>query len=191
MPNPWDRQPRESVWLPEGVELSCPVCARTTDSLKQYRYISRVLCYLLDFSYQTTYYRACPACMRSLIARRIARSIIPGNVVWLLLVLPWGLGLIVASFRKGHSQDVIRQITPEIATAAADAAANEFSWGRVWVIVAVLFCWVPLFGLVLAAFAYLTNRKSADWKRTASIAALTVSGLIHLAIAVLIAVNAK
>ena len=56
-------------------------------------------------------------------------------------------------------------------------------------IVAVLFCWAPLFGLVLAALAFVTNRASTGWMRTASIVVLTVSVLLHVAMAVLIALG--
>jgi len=126
--------------------------------------------------------------MRSLIARRAAWNLIPANLLWLVLLLPWGLGLFVASYRKGHSQPVLCHITPEVA-AAREAATNEVSWGRVWLIVAVLFCWAPLFGLVLAVLAFVTNRKSADWKRPTSIAVLAISLVLHAGMAVLIALD--
>src|SRR6266487_3053647 len=179
MANPWDHQQRESVWLLPEATLPCPRCGRMTDSLKQYRYVSRVLCYLIDFTYETTYYRGCPSCIRRLIARRVAWTMIPGNVVWLMLALPWGIGLIVASFRKGHSQDVIQQISPEMA-AAIDSAGGEFSLGRVLAIVAILCCWFPLFGLLVSTLAYFMNGKSLDWRRTVSRIALGVSGLVHV-----------
>ena len=188
MPNPWDLQPRASAWLDEDVELDCPVCANPTDSLKQYRYVGWVVFYLAGATYSTTYYRACPGCVRKFVARRAARNLVPANLLWPLLVLPWGLGLVVASYRRGHSAAVIRQITPA-AAAAREAAAGEVSWGRVWVIVAVLFCWAPLFGPALAGVAYLTNRRAAGWKRTAAVAALVASVLAHVAFVVLVAIN--
>jgi len=192
MANPWDRQPRESVWLTEPGQLPCPVCSSATDSLKQYRFVSWVVFYLVGATYQVAFYRGCPACMRKLIARRTAWNLIPANLLWFVLVLPWGLWLVVASFRKGHSRDVIRNIAPEQAAyreAQQLAAAHEVSWGRVWVIVALLFFWAPLFGLLLAAIAYVTNRKSAGWKRTTSIVILALSVLLHVAMAVLIALG--
>ncbi len=69
MANPWDRQPRESEWLSEPGELSCPVCGSATDSLKQYRFISWIVFYLIGATYQTAYYRGCPGCVRKLIAQ--------------------------------------------------------------------------------------------------------------------------
>jgi hypothetical protein len=192
MPNPWERQPRESVWLTEPGLLPCPCCESDTDSLKQYRYISWVVFFLVGATYRLAFFRACPSCMRKLIARRAAWNLIPANILWFALVLPWGLGLIIATFRTGHSRDVIRNIGPEEAAyreAEKLAAANEVSWGRVWLIVAVLFCWAPLFGLVLAVLAFVTNRKSTDWRRPTSIAVLAITLLLHAGMAVLIALD--
>src|SRR5215831_15103377 len=117
MPNPWDRQPRQTTWLPEDTTLACPHCGQPTDSLKQYRFISWVVFYVIDAAYQLTYYRACPVCMRKLIARRAVWNLIPANLLWFVLVMPWGLGLIAATFRKGHSQDVLRNISLDQAIA--------------------------------------------------------------------------
>ena len=193
MANPWDRQARESVWLTEPGQLPCPVCSSATDSLKQYRFISWVVFYLVGATYQMAFYRACPACMRKLIARRAAWNFIPANLLWFLLILPWGLWLIVASYRKGHSLDVLRQISPEQAAAreaAQVAAASEVSWGRVWVIIGFLVCWIPVIGLPFVLLAYLTNRKSADWKRRTAMILLMVNVMVSVALAVLIAAGA-
>jgi hypothetical protein len=192
MSNPWDRQPRESVWLTEPCLLSCPACESDTDSLKQYRFFSWVVFYLVGAAYKMAFYRACPTCMRKLIVRRVAWNLIPANLLWFLLVLPWGLGLVGATLRKGHSRDVIRNISPDEAAyreAERLAAANEVSWGRIWLIVAVLFCWAPLFGLVLAGLAFVTNRRSAAWMRSVSIVVLGISVLLHVGMAVLIALG--
>src|SRR5262245_45227599 len=193
MPNPWDRQPRQPTWLPEGTTLACPACGRPTDSLKQYRFISWVVFYLVGAVWQAAYYRGCPSCVRQQIARRTAWSLIPANLLWFLLVLPWGLGLIVASYRKGHSPDVLRQISPEQAAAreaAQQAAASEVSWARVWVIIALLVCWIPVIGLPFALLAYLMNRKATDWKRRTAIITLMLNVMVSVALAVLIAVGA-
>ena len=55
--------------------------------------------------------------------------------------------------------------------------------GTVWLIVAVLFCWAPLFGLVLAVLAFVTNRRSAAWMRSVSIVVLGISVLLHVGMA--------
>jgi hypothetical protein len=192
MPNPWDRQPRQTIWLPEGTTITCPACGHQTDSLKQYRFISWVLFYLVGAVWQAAYYRGCPSCVRGQIGRRMAWSVIPANLLWFLLILPWGLWLIVASYRKGHSLDVLRQISPEQAAAreaAQFAAAHEVSWGRVWVIIGLLVCWIPVIGLPFVLLAYLTNRKATDWKRLTGMILLMVNVMASVALAVLIAVN--
>jgi hypothetical protein len=188
MANPWDRQPRAVTQLPDGAELVCPVCGQPTDSLKLYRYLSWVVFYLAGAVWQPAYYLSCPPCMRGQVRRRLAWTVLPANVLWPVLVLPWGLWLIVTSYRKGHSPDVLRGVGPEGAAAreaARLAAASEVAWGRVWLIVAVLFCWAPVVGLILAGVAYLTNRGATGWRRGTSRVLFVVSGVLHLALAVL------
>lgn len=73
--------------------------------------------------------------------------------------------------------------------AAREAAEHEISWGRVWLVVAILFFWAPLFGLVLSVLAFLTNRQSPGWKRTTSIVLLVVSVLLHVALATILIVG--
>ena len=74
--------------------------------------------------------------------------------------------------------------------AAIDTAGGEFSLGWVLAIVAILCCWFPLFGLLVSALAYFMNRKSPDWRRTVSRIALCVSGLVHVALLVLLTMSA-
>jgi hypothetical protein len=188
MPNPWDRQPR-TVPIAAAAALPCPLCGQATESLKQYQYVRWMVFYLVGASWQQLVLRACPRCMRGQIVRRMVWNIVPANVLWVVLLLPWGLGLLIASRRKGHSPAVLLNITPAMVAAQHDAA-NEVSWGRVWVIVAVLFCWAPLFGPLLAGLAYFLNRHSVGWKRTASRIALGLSALIHIALVGLLVVEA-
>jgi uncharacterized membrane protein len=187
MPNPWDRQPRQTFSLPADAALDCPVCGQPTDSLKQYRFVGWVVFYLFGAIWQTAFYRGCPRCVRGMIGRRMAWNLVPANLLWFLLVLPWGLGLIAASFRKGHSAAVLRGVTPELAAYRESqqiAAANEVSWPRVWAIVGLLFGLFPGVGLVLALIAWLTTRKQVGWVRAAGRIALGLSLLAHLALAV-------
>lgn len=190
MPNPWDRQPRQAVYLPEDAELPCPVCGQPTDSLKQYRYVNWVVFYLVGATYSQIYHRACPGCMRRFVARRAALNLLPANLLWFLLVLPWGVGLIVGTYRKGHSRDVIRHVAPEQAAlreAQRMAAANEVSWPRVWAVVGVLFAVLPVIGLVFALIAWAATRKTSGWTRTASRVAVGLTAVVHLALLVLFA----
>jgi hypothetical protein len=185
MPNPWDKQPRQATRppapeLPGDAVLGCPTCGQPTDSLKQFRYVSWVVFYLAGASWQTAHYQACPSCMRRLVGGRMAWNLLPANVLWPVVVLPWGLRLIAESYRKGHSPEVLRQVMPE--EAARQAAANDLSWGRVLAVLAVLLCCMPVLGLLFTLPAYLVNRKAADWRRRASAVALAVSVVFPLAL---------
>jgi hypothetical protein len=191
MGNPWDRQPRETVSLPKDAALPCPVCGETTTSLKQYRFLLWGVCYLAGVMYRTVWYRACPACMRKWLAQRTAINVVPTNVLWPLVVLPWAAVLFIATYSQGHTPDVLRCLTEEGAAAheARRRAVRDVLWARVWVIVAMLFCWAPLVGLPFVILAYFMNRRAMDWRRIASIVALVVSALIHLMLVVLFVVN--
>lgn len=187
MRNPWDRQPRQAVYLPEDAEPDCPVCGQPTDSLKQYRYVNWVVFYLFGASYSHIYHRACPGCMRRFVARRAALNLFPANLLWFALVLPWGLGLFVATYRKGHSRDVIRLVSPgEAALREAErmAAANEVSWVRVSAVLGVLLAAVPVLGLAFALVAWSMTRNTTGWTRAAGRVAVGITAVVHLAVLV-------
>jgi hypothetical protein len=44
------------------IVLPCPVCGQLTDSLKQYRYVSWLVFFLVKAVGQAVVYRACPGC---------------------------------------------------------------------------------------------------------------------------------
>jgi hypothetical protein len=172
---------------PEEV-LSCPVCGQPTASLKQYRYVDWCVFVLAFAVWQAVYLRACPRCMRRSLWRRCWLNAIPANLVWLFGLLPWALCLVAASYRPGHSRAVLHGVTPEVA-ADREAAQQEVSWGRVFAILAVLCCWLPVIGLVFALAAFGLNRRVGGWLRTASLLALVVALLVHAAWLVLYIVS--
>ena len=190
----WKRIDRSPSAVAEDAVTTCPQCQKPTDSLKQYRCLHWCLYYLAGAMWRTEYVRGCPACMRRHLARRCLLNVVPSNLLWPLLVVPWTAVLFATTFRRGHSPAVVSGILPHQAAeqeAARRMADNELSWGRVSAIIALLLCWIPLLGLPFALVAYLLNRKSGDWRRAASIAALAINVLTHVALVVLIAVNAK
>jgi hypothetical protein len=184
----WKRVERPAEAVREDDPAECPRCSRPTDSLKQYRCLAWCVFYLAGASWQEEYVRACPGCMRGHLARRCLVNLPLANLIWPVLVLPWTLALVASTYRKGHSPEVVAGRLPG-QVVAERAAAEEVSWGRVWAVIAVLLCWLPVIGLAFVLLAYLMNRKSADWKWTASIFALAVSGLVHLALVVLLVVE--
>ncbi len=173
---------------PNNALLHCPVCFQPTDSLKQYRYVNWCVYFLAGAVWQGVVYRACPTCMRRFLWGRCLFNVIPGHLVWLAGLLPWALGLIVASYRPGHSLAVVQGVTPELAV-AREMVKRELSWGRVFAVLAVLLFWLPLFGLVVSGLAWWLNRRSQSWTRWASQVSLTVSALEHTALAVLFVIE--
>jgi hypothetical protein len=60
----------------------------------------------------------------------------------------------------------------------------DVAWGRILAAFAMLLFWLPLLGLVLAALAYLVNRRGAGWTLRVSQVSLVLSALLHAALGV-------
>jgi hypothetical protein len=187
VPNPWDKQPTAKAGPPVAGPLPCPVCGQPTEHLKQYEFVRWMAFYLVGAAYQTAHYRACPGCMRKLIAARAAWNVVPANLLWVVLVFPWALALFVATYRKGHSPAVLRALSEPVAayqTRRVDNS-NDVNWGRVLAICGLLFCWAPVVGLPLAGLAFWVNFRATNWTRRASAVALAVSSVVHLLLVLL------
>jgi hypothetical protein len=53
---------------------------------------------------------ACPSCMRKKLLRLTLINILPGNVLWLVMLVPW-YGICAAlSYSKGHSSSVLKAL---------------------------------------------------------------------------------
>jgi hypothetical protein len=168
--------------------LRCPVCFQLTDSLKQYRYVKWCVFFLAGAIWQGVVYRACPTCMRRFLWGRCLFTAIPAHLVWLVGLLPWALGLIVASYSPGHSPAVVQGVTPALAV-AREMARLGVSWSRVSAVLAVLLFWLPLIGLVASGLAFWLNRRSESWTRWASQVSLTASALVHSVFVVLFVIE--
>lgn len=86
--------------------VACPACGQPTTSLKRY-----VLCNLLVFVWIMAFtrratYTSCPPCMRKAIAMRTLINIIPANLLWIIIVVPWHAVQFFRTFADGHSSDV-------------------------------------------------------------------------------------
>ncbi len=173
---PWNADIAEE-WLP------CPICEEMTYCLKQYRYVTWFVFLGHAHVWQPVCYRACPSCMRRFIWRRCLLNLVPANLGWFGVLLPWALVLTVASFRYGHSRAIIEGVTPEM-IAQRDLAEEELSWPRIMAIIAVLSCWIPFIGFPLCLLAWWLNRNSTRWCRRASKISLAISVTIHVAFVV-------
>jgi hypothetical protein len=91
------------------MRLKCPVCYKGTESLKRYGVIHYVLFLGIAVRWQHGSLTACPRCVR----RRVLKDtlsplhILSANLMWLLAVLPYNLGLMIASTIPGHSRAVL------------------------------------------------------------------------------------
>jgi hypothetical protein len=179
--------------------LPCPTCGQLTDSLKQYRFIRWLVFLLAGAIYQAAEVQACPVCMRAFLRRSLLINVVPANLAWPFL-LPWGLGLIATSYRKGHSRRILETLqlnadlasvepTPGVREELSIGDGEEVSWHRVTAVLAVLLCWLPILGLLFSGVAWLVNRRHRGWQRVCSLVGLSVSVLVTLALAVLIAMN--
>jgi hypothetical protein len=174
--------------------LPCPRCGQLTDSLKQYRYMRWCVFLLAGAIHQEATERACPACMRGFIGKSLLINIVPANLLWLILLLPWGLILIGASCRRGHSKAVLQGMEWEAMQAQSsrhvyasgavqqEMSTGDMSWARVSAVLAVLLCLLPVVGLIVALWALYLNRHEPGWQRVCSIIGLCLAGLVTVVI---------
>jgi hypothetical protein len=65
------------------------------------------LLYLFVFAYhRRKTVVACPRCMRAAIFESTVINVLPANLLWVVLVLPWNAILFGMSFTRGHSRKV-------------------------------------------------------------------------------------
>jgi len=94
------------------MRLECPVCSTATTSLKRYGVIHYVLFLVLAVRWQHGSFTACPKCVRRKVLKDTFSPlhILAANLMWLLAVLPYNLGLLIASTIPGHSRSVVEII---------------------------------------------------------------------------------
>jgi hypothetical protein len=93
---------------PQASPLECPECRVFTPSLKAFTVVDFALFGGFLAGIKTGRVVACPACMRKALGIRTLANLLPGNLLWLLVVLPWHLVLLAATYREGHSRSVDR-----------------------------------------------------------------------------------
>jgi len=94
------------------MRLRCPVCYTGTESLKRYGVIHYVLFLGIAVRWQHGSLTACPRCVRRSVLKDTLSPlhILSANLMWLLAVLPYNLGLMIASTIPGHSRAVLELI---------------------------------------------------------------------------------
>jgi len=70
------------------------------------------LVYILVYAFwRLRTYTACPDCMRQIIKQNlIGLNILTANLLWFVIMLPWGLAQLWAAGRPGHSAGVIKKL---------------------------------------------------------------------------------
>lgn len=84
--------------------LPCPHCGRATDSLKGYRLPTFLLFLGIGASFKHGLVVRCPPCMRKELGRLTLINILPANLLWVVLLLPWYGIATLRSFTSGHSK---------------------------------------------------------------------------------------
>lgn len=97
-----------------NIMISCPECGEDSSSIKHYTMIRWALFLFVAAQTQRVTYTCCPKCMRKhILWHGFTYNIITGNILWLILILPWSLILLIMSFTKGHSSSVLSMIGKE------------------------------------------------------------------------------
>ncbi|MHC4972717.1 MAG: hypothetical protein ACYTG3_10330 [Planctomycetota bacterium] len=91
------------------MRLTCPVCSAATESLKRYGRIHFVLFLGIVARWRVGPLTACPKCVRKTVLKDTFSPlyILAANLMWLLAVLPYNLGVMIASTIPGHSRRVL------------------------------------------------------------------------------------
>jgi hypothetical protein len=93
--------------------------------LKRFRMIEVLLFLFFAVSWQSAVYTACPPCMRRLLWRSTLFNLLPANVLWFIVVLPWNLALWLESRAAGHSEEMRQLLQQERDRLVALRAASE------------------------------------------------------------------
>ena len=90
--------------------LPCPECHQPTDSLNGYRLPTFLLFIFIAASFKHALVVACPTCMRKKLLRLGLINLLPANLLWLVLLLPWYSLAAVMTTRPGHSGAVLKAL---------------------------------------------------------------------------------
>ncbi len=86
--------------------LPCPKCNQMTTSMKSYTMVQFLLFIWFFAFWRRQTLTLCPSCMRNELLMKTLINLIPANLLWLVLVLPWHTVLFCMTFADGHSSKV-------------------------------------------------------------------------------------
>lgn len=93
------------------VLVTCPECKLPSESVKCFR-MGFVLFLGIGGGAQWKNEYGCPSCIRRKTALFAVFNLLTANIIWPIVILPLTLAHVFRSYRQGHSQDVLDQITP-------------------------------------------------------------------------------
>lgn len=110
------------------------MCHQQTDSLKVYRLPTFLLFLFFGASFRHGDIAACPPCMRGKIAKLTAINILPANLLWLILLVPWYTIAALRTLAKGHSSRAQEFARPQPAYrhASGEPVAQLSRSGKAW-----------------------------------------------------------
>jgi hypothetical protein len=138
-------------------EVSCPVCRKMTENLKQMRLLSSVIAIPGAAVSHTVVRRSCPSCMRAYIWNKCLINGLCTLIVGYLVLVPYSLALTLVTLQKGHSSAVLHGITPEMELNAEGVYAPTRRQKRLATAAALMWL-VPIFGSVFCQWVLWDTR---------------------------------
>ena len=166
------------------MRIECPICDRSTNSLKQYRVIQSIVVLGTHVHSKSVVYKSCPSCMRAFVWKRCLINGLTSWIIGYLILLPYTIALSLATLRKGHSWPVLHGVTPEMhlnRTWVNDPTPVE----KILAIMAAMLCLVPGIGVVFCWWILWKTHWCSGWvHKTANIAAFAAYFVTVLSISI-------
>jgi hypothetical protein len=109
-----DRPALHDELAARNLSIPCPLCSVATDSLKSYTLFTMVFAFVFVFTRAKTV-TCCPACMRSKISDFLLGNAITSNVIWPFVIAPYAVVLLVSTYCRGHSKEVLKAVALHVA----------------------------------------------------------------------------
>lgn len=93
----------------ETFPVECPVCGRETDSIKSYT-LPNITFLFIASQWGYEHHIACAKCMRKIILKTAAESLVKANIIWPIFGFPRLSVNFTRTFVKGHSEDIINDL---------------------------------------------------------------------------------
>jgi len=97
--------------IEDGTLILCNSCKEYKSNIKQFKLISSLLFFGVGAIFKSVKSTCCSSCMRKTILKNtFDLKILTGNILWLILIIPWNLVLVLLTYLDGHSSSYLLQI---------------------------------------------------------------------------------